>query len=50
MPPADSLAKIAVRKRCDWIEFERPPKNVRLMIRDKCSGSTETENAARNMH
>lgn len=36
----DRLAKIAMRKRCDWIEFDGPPENVGSMIREERSGNT----------
>lgn len=47
---ADSLAKFAVRKHCDWIEYDRPPESLRPLICDECSGSDKVAKSTVNMH
>lgn len=37
---ADGLTKIAVRKGCDWIEFDGPPREVSELLRDNCTRGT----------
>nr|GLL31459.1 uncharacterized protein LOC109165045 isoform X1 [Ipomoea trifida] len=32
---ADTLAKHAIRKRCDWIEFESPPNVLENLVKDR---------------
>lgn len=38
---ADGLAKIALRKSCDWIEFNGPPVEVQSLFEEDFSGSLD---------